>query len=82
MKTSIYITTISKFLHYMLGPKKLRFYEDYSLSGCKLELLTLRAVKECGCRAMHMPWDKNGSNPPPYCNLTTLDTCIRRVKGK
>ncbi|XP_062594641.1 uncharacterized protein LOC134256061 [Saccostrea cucullata] len=56
--------------------KTLEYIDFYSTDACRLDCLTKRAKKICGCRALYMP-HKNGE--PPVCNLDQYYGCLKNV---
>ncbi|XP_041474692.1 acid-sensing ion channel 4-A-like [Lytechinus variegatus] len=49
--------------HGKCGSKKLRYYDVYKTSLCRLECQTAFVIKECNCRAPHMPGPERECNP-------------------
>ncbi|XP_061184813.1 uncharacterized protein LOC133192822 [Saccostrea echinata] len=56
--------------------KALEYIDTYSTDACRLDCLTKRAKKICGCRALYMP-HKNGE--PPVCRLDQYYGCLKNV---
>ena len=55
-------------------PKDQRlFYDDYTISGCRITCETLYMQKQCGCRMVHMPG--NGT----VCTKALISTKVKQM---